>query len=397
MYKHVLFFVFYLFSSSLFAQSAQSILTHDKEIGFYQVDKHTTFIKDNDILSPKSADWISDNVLAINALEKGDTVLYDTSGEIWKKMPSIIHKFSQPNFEQIPHYPYPIFNKPFMGKPVEMISNQDKAWIPYYRFDWDSGSKEGSAIAQIDLKTYQIEKLIPAGNIPKMIRLSHNGRFLANIHWGDNTIGIYEMKNNQIINYHYIVIDRKLNTKMVSGDRDSHCGFCLRGAVFTADDKYLLVGRMGGGGIAVIDMSDFSYKGTIYGVPLTPRHLVLSQDGKSLYISTCASGQVARINIEILLTKFNKTTLKDWTILNMGSAVRTIALSHDEKYLYATLNSNSQLAVIDVDQFKILDKYKVASFPVGLAVSPDDKFVIVTSQGKSGKGGGNHVDVFRRN
>ena len=34
------------------------------------------------------------------------------------------------------------------------------------------------------------------------------------------------------------------------------------------------------------------------------------------------------------------------------------------------------------------------SFPVGLAVSPDGKWLITTSQGRKGSGGGNCVDIY---
>ena len=90
------------------------------------------------------------------------------------------------------------------------------------------------------------------------------------------------MDNNNITNYHHVIIDSKLNTSNITGDRDTNCGFCLRGTVFTPDNKYILVARMGGGGIAVINKQTNSYIGTIRNVPLTPRHLV--QDGNTLYI-----------------------------------------------------------------------------------------------------------------
>lgn len=87
-------------------------------------------------------------------------------------------------------------------------------------------------------------------------------------------------------------------------------------------------------------------------------------------------------------------TLKDWKSLKLNSGVRTIALSYNEKYLFATLNSTSELAIIDTQSMQVLEKHKVASFPVGLAVSKEDKYLAVTSQGKEGLGGGNHVDIF---
>ena len=378
-----------LISTSAFSQ----ILSPDHEIGLYQNDKHTAFIRDSEMLSPKSAEFLDKHTLAINALEAGKTLIYDT--ETWQKEPSINHTFNQPEFQKLDNFPYPVFTRPFMGKPVEITHNQDKIWIPYYRYSWDTQSEHGSAIAQIDMKTRQIEKLIPAGNIPKMVTLSHNEQFLASTNWGDNTVIVYDLKNSEVTGQRYFTIDKKLNTEHITGDRDSHCGFCLRGTVFSPDDHYLLVSRMGGGGIALINLATNQYEGTARGVPLTPRHLVLK--GDMLYISTCYSKQIARINVHTFIEHYKSIKLSDWQVLNMGSAVRTLSVSADGKYTYATLNDTSEVAVVDNENFKIIEKHKVASFPVGLTVSPDDQYIVVTSQGKTGRGGGNHIDIFKRN
>ena len=67
------------------------------EIGLYQSNKKTNFIKDVDILSPKSALFINDQ-LYINALEKGATVIYDTIS--WTKKEVLQHTFNNVNFSK---------------------------------------------------------------------------------------------------------------------------------------------------------------------------------------------------------------------------------------------------------------------------------------------------------
>ena len=256
--------------------SYSDILTHDKEIGLYQQDKYTQFLKNSDILSPKSADFI-DNHLFINALEKGSTIIYNT--DTWTVEKKIDYNFSKPKFLNLKNFHYELKEQAFFGKPVEFTHFNKTAWIPFYRLSWDQNSRYHSAIAQIDLNDFSIKQLIPSGTIPKMIRVSPNGKYLINSHWGDNTVGIYELNNNQdIINYHYVIIDKKLDTSNISGDRDRNCGYCLRGTVITPDNKYILIGRMGGGGIAVINLETKKYIGTLWNVPLTPRHLIISKD-----------------------------------------------------------------------------------------------------------------------
>ena len=381
--------------------SYSDILTHDKEIGLYQQDKYTQFLKNSDILSPKSADFI-DNHLFINALEKGSTIIYNT--DTWTVEKKIDYNFSKPKFLNLKNFPYELKEQAFFGKPVEFTHFNKTAWIPFYRLSWDQNSRYHSAIAQIDLNDFSIKQLIPSGTIPKMIRVSPNGKYLINSHWGDNTVGIYELNNNQdIINYHYVIIDKKLDTSNISGDRDRNCGYCLRGTVITPDNKYILIGRMGGGGIAVINLETKKYIGTLWNVPLTPRHLIISKDN-FLIISTCASGEVSKISLNDIYLSISQLENKEkislnknqWVSFKAGSSVRTIDLSKDGKFIYAALNNSSELAIIDYSSMKLIEKHKIANFPVGLSVSSDDKFVVVTSQGKSGNGG-NHIDVFKRN
>lgn len=383
------------------SSSYAGVLTHEKEIGLYQKNKSTEFIKNTDILSPKSADFVG-NHLFINALEKEATVVYNT--QTWTVDKTIRYQFDKPEFLAIKDFPYPLEKKSFSGKPVEFTHYNNTAWIPFYRLSWDNNSRYHSAIAQIDLTDYSIKKLIPAGSIPKMIRISPNGKYLINSHWGDNTVGIYDLNDKQdITRYHYYVIDRKLNTSGISGDRDRNCGFCLRGTVITPDNKYVIIGRMGGGGLAVINLQTQKYIGSLYNVPLTPRHLVISKDNQ-LVLSTCFSGEISRIPLETLYKSFEELENKqkvslqkqDWKTLKVGSSVRTIDLSKDGQYIYAAMNDSSELGVIDYQSMKMVEKFKIAEYPVGLSVSEDDHYIAVTSQGKSGRGG-NHVDIFTRN
>src|SRR5208282_2039398 len=84
-------------------------------------------------------------------------------------------------------------------------------------------------------------------------------------------------------------------------DRDKQCGYCLRGSVFTSDSKYLLVGKLSGGGIAVIDVQQMKYIGTVWGMRSTPRHLVLSQDGKTLFVSSNVGGYVSKFDTDAIV------------------------------------------------------------------------------------------------
>ncbi|MEK7287111.1 MAG: peptidoglycan-binding protein, partial [Elusimicrobiota bacterium] len=57
------------------------------------------------------------------------------------------------------------------------------------------------------------------------------------------------------------------------------------------------------------------------------------------------------------------------------------------------VNAESRLAVLRADDLTKETEISVDSFPVGLAVSPDGRWVWVTSQGRSLRGG-NSVSIY---
>ena len=88
-------------------------------------------------------------------------------------------------------------------------------------------------------------------------------------------------------------------------------------------------------------------------------------------------------------------TVTGWKNCKVGAGARTIELSPSGKYIFAACNNASALYVVDAQEMKVLTSIPADSYPVGLDVSKDGKYVFTTAQGHSGKGGGNAVDIFK--
>lgn len=365
------------------AFATQNILTPAIEIGLYQKNASTTFVRDADMLSPKSVAFDGDK-LYINALERGATLVYDTAS--WTKIKTIEHTKGG-----------------VIGKPVEITKTGKYLWIPYYRLSTDNSGVLESKLAMVDKTSYE-STWLDVGNVPKMVQ-AYGENTVAVSNWGDNTVSLLIKDGLSPAPKRFDVTIERAYTPVAGTNRDRACGYCLRGLAFTPDGQFLLVGRMGGGGIAVVKMADKSYIGTITQVPLTPRHLTTSPDGKYLWISTSHSQQVGRMDMDIMMLAIEKLSNKvainatdmPWRLTAMGGGVRTIASSKDGKWVYAAVHGKSEVAVINADTLAIEQRIAVASFPVGLSVSDDDKWIAVTQQGVKDHGGGNHVDILRRN
>ncbi len=368
---------------------------------------------DRNVFSPKSVNFHpSGHKAYVNALEGFSTLVFDP--QRLKRIALIRHYFDEQNaplfrsateskaWAQFPADNRPRFPNHFSGKPVEATFSRAGRWlwIPYYRRDYDKYSTMPSAVALIDTRNDKISRVFATGPIPKYVTTSPDGNWLAVTHWGNNTVGLIDIHGDDPDKYqrtNLIIIGKRFALDQVdSRDRDHNCGYCLRGTVFTPDSRYLLVGRMGGGGIAVIDVVQQRYLGTVRGVRPTPRHLILSPDGETLYVSSSLSGYVSAFRTTEIIQAAISGNLRATPLLetHVGPAIRTIALSPDGSLLFAAINLDSKLAVLDTRRLKTILKIPADSYPVGLAVSPDGNQVWTTSQGRKLRGG-NAVTVYR--
>lgn len=369
---------------------------------------------DKDILSPKSVNIHPESKkYYVNSLEGARTVVYNL--ETGEKIKTISYKLTDEHAslwaEESGFYRFNYkYNTPnvFSGKPVESTfsHNGRYLWIPFYRRSYDINAQEPSAMAVIDTDTDEIIRLFETGPLPKMVAVSADQTKLAVSHWGNNTVGIMDISSPSPQEWKYIAsvpVEKELILKFSRTekvDRDKNSGFSLRGTVFTPDGKYLLVGCMGGGGgIAVIDVENLRYLGRIMGAKPNLRHLVIQNN--YLYASINSSGYVQRIPLQTIIDNIQSlngetvkmVTVKDWISCKVMAGARTIELTPDGRYIFAACNFSSKLAVVDAESMKLLGSISADSYPVGLDISEDGRYVITTSQGRKGYGG-NAVNIF---
>lgn len=376
--------------------------------------KLTVDIKDRDVYSPKSVRFTADaKKIYINSLEGGKTVVY-TWPEL-KKLKTINHRFTAKQAHlfqnEVTVFDYPYYSQPpsgdvnqFMGKPVESELSADGRylWVPYYRRDWDDFGQSPGAIAIIDTKTDTIVRVMPTGPIPKYVAASPDGNYVAVMNWGDNTIGLIDTSSGDPQKYNYVahmVVEQQLTQEgLENTDRDSTCGFCLRGSVFSPDSQYLLVARMGKGGIAGFHIPSRTYLGSIMNIASTPRHLVLSPDGKTLFASSNYAGKVSKVSLAAVIKSLGTAQGRringpSWQSNAVGAGARTLEISPDGRFLFVAVNHSSELVTLDATTLQVLLRISVDPFAVGLAIAPDLSAAVLTSQGRSGVGG-NSVNVI---
>lgn len=368
-------------------------------------DTRETFIN-----SPKSVNiHPNGKKYYVNSLEGGTTVVFETGTN--KRLAVIRHTFdaSTDNLWSEPSKFYPFTHYPksnhFMGKPVESTFSHGGRylWVPYYRRSYDVNAQDPSAVAIIDTQSDSIVSMMECGPLPKMIATSPDGHYVAISHWGNNTVALIDITGADPKKWRHtdmLIVDYVLPLNYPlheSVDRDNGSGYALRGTVFTPDGKYLLVGCMGGGGgIAVIDMQKREYLGRVLGMMSNVRHLVIKNDW--LYLSINGAGYVQRIALKDFIAaaenmKNKRVTLDGWQSCKVAKGARTIVISPSGHYVFAACNAESRLCVVDTRTMKMVASIAADSYPVGMDISDDGRYVYTTSQGRS-HCGGNAVDIY---
>ena len=392
-----------------------TVTAADKSIQLTLVGQRQNFggpqeTRDDAIYSPKSANvHPSNKKYYVNSLEGGTTVVFEMGTNRRLKVighrltDAMAHLWGEPSsLYSFTHYPK---SNTFMGKPVESAfsHNGRYLWVPYYRRSYDVNAQDPSAVAVIDTETDEIVRLMETGPLPKMIATSNNGKYVAISHWGNNTVGLIDISSSNPMEWHHtdlLVVDYVLPlnySTTESVDRDNGSGYALRGTVFTPDDRYLIVGCMGGGGgIAVIDMQTKKYLGRVQGMKFGVRHIIIVDD--YLYLSVNSAGYVQRIPLSKFIAAATKegnkvTAVSDWENCKVDKGARTIEASPNGKYIFVACNNASKLHVVDTRTMKTVAAIAVDSYPVGLDVSEDGRYVIVTSQGRKNRGG-NAVNIY---
>lgn len=362
------------------------------------------------IASPKSVSFSADGKkFYVNSLEGCRTVVYDS--RTLEKLSVIDYNYTAgqgglwaPASGYYPFTHYPGGEKrAFRGKPVESTLTPDGRYlfVPFYRRTFDINAQDPSAMAVIDTRTDRVVRLFETGPIPKMVRVSGDGRLLAITHWGDNTVGFLDISAPDVRQWRHlkpVVVDHRhpLNYSLTEArDRDTGSGYSLRGTLFLPGDSLLLVSGMGGA-VAVIDVRRMQWLGWIqalFGV----RHIVQGKD--RVFFSQAAQGKVLSLPTDSIVAAVGRVRqVRQFRVgglksVKVGGSARTIELSPSGRFLFAACNRSSELYVIATGSMEVLAVAPVDSYPVGLDVSPDGSMVVVTSQGRKGFGG-NAVNIF---
>ncbi len=368
-------------------------------IGISSDQSFPNFIKDDEMSSPKSVQFsLNDTSFYIQALEGSKTLVY--SFPKIRKVNSIKHHFDSKvqdfysNNYRNHFFKYPDASIDWNGKPVEAVLDESRGllYVSSYRRDNDNRVIFGSTLSIIDTSTNKMIGSLPTSSIPKVLSLSNDKNLLSVTNWGDNSITIWDVSSapNKIKLKNHIQVASEIDQKRIEpSDKDSSCGFCLRGTTFTNDDKFIMISGMKSGGVLFM-LDTTTSKISKINVPFLPiRHIVASKKLKKYFFSTTGEGSICTVTENGIKDGLKNGLINknDIQCRKTNSPIRTIDISEENGIGVATMNQSCEISIFKLDTLQELQKLPAPCYPVGLTFSSNGNAIIVTAQGKQGEGG----------
>jgi len=241
------------------------------------------------------------------------------------------------------------------GAPVEAAVSPDgqHLWVSNYKMYGDRyqsnaddecgrGAWEDSFVYRINLNTFDIDGVVPTGAVPKFLQVAPDGRRLVVANW---------------CGFDVSVIDTERLIELGRVDLGRH----PRGVAITNDSSKAYVTVMGAERIDLVDLETLTVESSLTSSGITPRHIVLSDDGKTLFSSNHLMDTVRSIDLE--------TDSLIGTV-RTGIQTRSLAVSDDETALYVVNYLDGTISKVRTSDMEILQTIIVGGRPVGISYDP---------------------------
>ena len=230
---------------------------------------------------------------------------------------------------------------------------------------WDN-----SFLYRVDSFGLEIDQVIEVGAVPKFLAVTPDDRLVVVANWCSFDVSI---------------VDTALGLEVARIDIGRH----PRGVAITSDSSTAYVTEQGGSRIAVLDLDEIrepvETPGTgnhetdwaaalevewINDVGRAPRSLVLSPDDQYLYATLNGDDQVVKIDVATNTVVASVRT---------GDAPRSMALSEDGEALYVVNYNSDTLSKVLTSTMEEVQELDVADKPIGITIDPETSDVWVSA------------------
>jgi YVTN family beta-propeller protein len=250
------------------------------------------------------------------------------------------------------------------GSPVEAAFTPDGRFVyvsnykifgegfnPVADDECNRGNWDDSFVYKIDVQTFEIVAVVPTGAVPKFLAVTPDGSKLVVSNWCGFDVSI---------------IDTATDTEVRRIDVGRH----PRGVAIRSDSQVAYVTVMGEHRIDVIDLNSYNVVNAVPDPGTTPRHILLSDDDRYLYVSNHKMNSVRKIDLQQ-----GQVT----GVASTGEQTRTMALADDGESLYVVNYVDGTVSKVRTDDMEILQTVYSGFHPVGIAYDEQTRQVWVAN------------------
>ncbi len=241
----------------------------------------------------------------------------------------------------------------FKGAPVECAfsHNGKYAWVSNYLMTGGDTTQfvrpgcdqcsarnvyDSSFVYKINTTTFEIEAVIKVGAVPKYIQVTPDDSKVLVTNWSSADVSIIDVAENKEVN----------RIKL---------GTYPRGIAVDSKSKWAYLAIMGGNAIARLDLHTYTLS-YFKNIGKSPRHLCISPDDNFLYVSFNGEGTIGKIDLRTEAMSKTKS----------GSQPRSMVLSDDGKSLFVVNYAEDNFTKINTTTMEVVAKTPTKHHPIGI-------------------------------
>lgn len=242
----------------------------------------------------------------------------------------------------------------FVGNSIELAPSPDGKWL------FSTNQKNYGYFDVLDMKDLTLKQHIRLKGFPKFILPDPTGTYvyvslwlgdgITRIKWPEGTMETLKLKG-------YSRYSKKKGRSKNP-----------RGMVLSKDGRTLYVTNNNDRSLSIVDVESFSERKRV-NVGVSPRHVVISPDGKLLYISLTGPSRIV-----VFDTESEKIVRK----IRTGARPKSIEISRDGQFIYSSDYRGHSLTIVDTNTYETKTIKLNILKSSGIAVHPDDSFVYIT-------------------
>lgn len=202
----------------------------------------------------------------------------------------------------------------------------------------------------LDRATYEIEK-IRVGDKPKGVTTAPDGKRVYVVNWAGDSVSLVDLETKTVV-----------STIGVGGVPRWI-------AIAGTAQEIGLVANFRGKSISVIDLAASKEVAKITKIT-NPRHIVVSVDGRTAYVTDREAGKLHAIDVY-------KRKIK-WSVA-VGERPKTCDVTADGKYVFTANYGSHDVSVVRLSDHKVIATIPVGISPSGLEITPDGTTVYTSN------------------